>query len=217
MNGIKPPEYFHADLLHPARRLWKKTILDCSQGSIETKILDIDRSGDIPGSLAPDIWFEFLKTGGTDRLMGICDHNLSDITGLASILCAMIKIAEDPFAAESYNYDPERLAMYWRGFLRWAGNCLQLTDEFGGDGQYINLQITGDKLLRCAAEKDFPRAAYVYSFDQMKKGNYSEALEFARRGLKLFEENSVWHEKLSRRIERLEKKINFQATDHSIL
>ena len=209
MNGIKPPEYFHADLLHPARRLWKRIIFDCSQSSIETKILGIDRSGDIPGSLAPDIWFEFLKTGGTDRLMGICDHNLSDITGLASIFCAMITIADDPFAAVMYNYDIERLAIYWRGFLRQTESGLQLTDI---PDSFI---ITGNELLRRAAEKDYPRAAYVYSFDQMRKGNYNEALEFARRGLKLFEVDSIWHEKLQRRIERLEKKIILQASDRS--
>ncbi|MDR1840142.1 MAG: ribonuclease H-like domain-containing protein, partial [Treponema sp.] len=68
MNGIKPPEYHHADLLHPARRLWKNIIHDCSQASIETRILGLDRSDDIPGALAPEIWFEFLKTGRTERL-----------------------------------------------------------------------------------------------------------------------------------------------------
>jgi len=100
MNGIKPPEYFHADLLHPARRLWKRIIFDCSQGSIETKIIGLDRSGDIPGALAPEIWFEFLKTGKTERLMGICDHNKADISGLVSILAVMISIAFDPFSAK---------------------------------------------------------------------------------------------------------------------
>jgi len=112
MNRVRPPEYRHADLLHPARRLWKKITADCSQGSIETNILGLDRTGDIPGSLAPEIWFDFLKTGNTQRLMGICDHNKADITGLASILNAMILIAEDPFNINKYNYDTERLAVY---------------------------------------------------------------------------------------------------------
>jgi len=110
MNRIKPPLYWHADLLHPARRLWKTIIQDCSQSSVETKILGLDRTGDIPGSLAPEIWFEFLKTGATERLIGICDHNISDIKGLAGILSAIISIAEAPFKTDKYNYDTERLA-----------------------------------------------------------------------------------------------------------
>jgi uncharacterized protein YprB with RNaseH-like and TPR domain len=117
MNRIKPPQYFHADLLYPARRLWKNVIQDCSQASIEKKIAGIDRIGDVPGSLAPDIWFEFLKTGRTDRLMDICKHNILDISGLASILAGMVSIAEDPFNSE-YCYDIDRIALYWRDFSR---------------------------------------------------------------------------------------------------
>ena len=112
MNRIKPPFYLHADLLHPARRLWKNIIHDCSQGSIEAKILGIKRIDDIPGSLAPEIWFEFLKTGETERLIGICDHNLSDITGLAAILAAIISISQKPFEKAEYEYDKERLTRF---------------------------------------------------------------------------------------------------------
>ena len=112
MNRIKPPLYSHADLLHPSRRLWKNIIHDCSQGSIEANILGIERKNDIPGSMAPDIWFEFLKTGATERLIGICDHNLFDITGLASILAAMISISRKLFEKTEYEYDAQRLARF---------------------------------------------------------------------------------------------------------
>ena len=112
MNRIKPPVYSHADLLHPSRRLWKNIIHDCSQGSIEANILGIERKNDIPGSMAPDIWFEFLKTGATERLIGICDHNLFDITGLASILAAIISISRKLFEKTEYEYDAERLARF---------------------------------------------------------------------------------------------------------
>ncbi|MDR2965717.1 MAG: ribonuclease H-like domain-containing protein [Treponema sp.] len=108
VNRIKPPEYLHADLLYPARRLWKKIISSCSQVSVETNILGIDRDDDIPGALAPEIWFEFLKTGRTDRLLGICDHNTADISGLAKMLSAMISIAQDPVYTE-YRYDRSQI------------------------------------------------------------------------------------------------------------
>lgn len=188
----------HADLLHPARRLWKNIIYDCSQASVETRILGLDRTGDIPGSLAPEIWFDFLKTGNTERLTGICDHNKADITGLAAILAAIISIAADPRNTKQYIFDIERLALYWRRFLRLTDNSLQ-------DGE---LQKTGEEVLRHAAKNRHPRAVYVYGYDQMRKGNYNTALEFVNMGLELYEKDTEWYQRLIRRKERLEKKIN---------
>ena len=232
MNRMKPPEYFHADLLHPSRRLWKNIINDCSQGSVEARILGINRENDIPGAMAPEIWFEFLKTGETERLFGICDHNVFDIAGLSSILAAMIRIASDPLGCEEPVFDLERLALYWRDFLRRRSSDSEL-------------QITGDELLRKAAEKKYPRAALAYAQDRMRKGDYQKArkmlikipesdfplniklqalrslaidserrqqniaasLEFVNRALDLANEGALKNEFL-RRKERLEKKLN---------
>jgi len=231
MNRIKPPDYFHADLLHPARQLWKSIISDCSQGSVEARILGISRENDIPGALAPEIWFEFLKTGETGRLMGICDHNRADIAGLSSILAAMVKIASDPLCCEDCIFDLERLALYWRSFLR----------RNAANGY---LQITGDELLRRAAEKKYPRAALVYAQDRLKNGDHEKAgkmlikitesdfplniklsafrslaidserrlkniavsVEHVKRALELVEEGA-WKKEFDRRKERLEKKL----------
>ncbi|MDR0503216.1 MAG: ribonuclease H-like domain-containing protein [Treponema sp.] len=208
MNAIKPPFYFHADLLHPARRLWKNIILGCSQASIEAKILGIDRGDDIPGALAPEIWFEFLKTGRIERLTGICDHNCADIAGLASILAEIARIASDPAAAG--NYDIERLSLYWRGFIRRRERNSRSGEKSPDGGSFAGLRLTGEKLLRLAADKNSGCAAYVYSYDLMRKGNYSEAFKYIDRGLKLFEEGTVLHDKLLRRKERLIKKINLK-------
>jgi len=205
MNRINPPSYYHADLLHPARRLWKNVIQDCSQSSIETRILGLDRSGDIPGALAPDIWFEFLRTGRTDRLTGICDHNISDISGLAAILAAMIMIAQDPFNAK-YDYDIGRLALYWRIFCR-RYEC--------GD-----LQITGGELLRFAAQKDvqcLPNIkAAVYralaiDCERVQK-NCALALEYVNKGLLLTELDESRRDEFERRKKRLEKKLSVKGS-----
>jgi uncharacterized protein YprB with RNaseH-like and TPR domain len=114
MNAIVPPEYHHADLLHPARRLWKRVLPSCGQAAIETAVLGLDRGGDIPGSEAPDIWFDFLKTGRTEALLGICEHNIKDIYGLARLMTALLEIAASPLEAlEKYRCDAERLALRW--------------------------------------------------------------------------------------------------------
>jgi len=201
MNGIKPPQYFHADLLYPARRLWKNIIHDCSQSSIETKILGLDRGDDIPGSFAPEIWFEFLKTGKTDRLMGICRHNCADITGLACVLGAMICAAADPFDA-GFSYDIDRIALYWRDFNR------RHNDK--------NLQLMGDRLLRFAAESKslyMPnkkaavfRALAVDSERKLK--NLSLAVKYVKKGLALKEAGQFWKNEFEHRLKRLERKLS---------
>ncbi|MCL2440304.1 MAG: ribonuclease H-like domain-containing protein [Treponema sp.] len=188
MNRIKPPEYNHADLLYPARRLWKSIIQDCSQGSIERNILGIHRNNDIPGVLAPDIWFDFLKTGRTERLIGICNHNCYDISGLSSILDKMISIANDPFDSK-HKYDIERLALYCRKYLSYSED----------------LSIIKNELLRHAAVKGYSQAVYIYSYEQMRNRNYREALKFVNKGLKLYDEESRQYLVLFRRKERLEK------------
>jgi hypothetical protein len=237
MNGIRVPVYFHADLLPPARRLWKSLLSDCSQGTIETQILGLDRSGDIPGALAPEIWFDFLKTNRTDRLTGICDHNSADISGLASMLAAMFAIADDPFAAQ-YRCDIERLALYWRDFMRYEKEppLVSAFDE---------LQSAGKRLLRLALEKGGPHAAFVYAQDELRGGDREEgrrgllnivesdfpqsikadalralaidserrlkdiaaALEFAKQGLALQLTGNGRQAEFERRIVRLEKKL----------
>ena len=230
MNRIKPPVYAHVDLLHPARRLWKKLLPDCSQGTVESGIIGISREDDTPGALAPDIWFEFLKTGKIERLIGICDHNCADIAGLSAALEAVVSIAENPLESD-YRYDFERLALYWRDFLR-------RTRQKDGD-----LQITGEKLLFHAAQKKYPVASYVYALDLLRGGNFKEgrkrlleisasifperiraaafralaidserrlkcldeAIEFVNRGLELLPQGNTKGE-FEKRKERLEKK-----------
>jgi uncharacterized protein YprB with RNaseH-like and TPR domain len=162
MNGIVPPEYRHADLLHPARRLWKRLLPDCSQATIETGILGIDRTGDIPGAFAPEIWFSFLRHRETGPLLGIVEHNRRDIAGLAAIFSALTRIADNPFeAAKDINFDLEALALRWYERSRYE--------------PYTPLCETGQKLLRFAAEDDsaeggHPHAALVYALSLLKAG-----------------------------------------------
>ena len=169
MNGIKPPEYFHADLLYPARRLWKRILANCSQGTIETEVLGLDRTGDTPGFMAPEIWFDFLKTGNEEPLMGICDHNCRDITGLASIFAGLADIACNPISAlEKYRCDLEQLALHWRDFIhREKNNPFYAADM-------ITLEKTKDFFMNLAANEKYPRAAFVYALDQLRYGDHDE-------------------------------------------
>jgi uncharacterized protein YprB with RNaseH-like and TPR domain len=86
MNGLGPPTPgIHIDALHAARKLWRRTIGDCSLGNLETEVLGVVREGDIPGSEVPEVWFEYLKCGKTDRLSQVFLHNELDVRSLADL------------------------------------------------------------------------------------------------------------------------------------
>jgi uncharacterized protein YprB with RNaseH-like and TPR domain len=202
MNGIGLPEYMQADLLHPCRRLWKRVLPSCSQAAIESHALGLDRSGDIPGSLAPDIWFSFLKTGESAELVKVCDHNVRDIAGLLGILGALCKIAENPFReGEIFRCDLESLALWWHRAVHIHGE-----GPFGpGTGK------TGEALLRAAAEGGHRRAAYIYYRGlaleaEWKSRNPELALRYVDLFLALSEiQDTIGNEMSHRRKRLLEK------------
>lgn len=90
LNGIEPSAPLHSlDLLHPARRLWRKSLPDCSLGTIEREVLGIERGEDLPGALVPEAYFRFLKEGYHRELGLAMDHNAGDVYALARLFLAM--------------------------------------------------------------------------------------------------------------------------------
>jgi uncharacterized protein YprB with RNaseH-like and TPR domain len=181
VNGKTPPVFFHADLLHPARRLWKRVLPSCSQGEIEAAVLGLDRTGDTPGALAPDAWFAFLKTGETGALGGVCEHNVKDVFGLTRLFAALARIAEDPLGARAvYAYDLEALALHWRRVCR-QGRKRGPQERGGGaalfDGEIIE---TGKSLLSEAAGPGRPLAALALARDLLRAGDYEAGLGHLR-------------------------------------
>ena len=51
------------NLMHPARRLWKRRLGSCRLEALEREILRRGRTDDLPGSEAPKRFFEAMKTG----------------------------------------------------------------------------------------------------------------------------------------------------------
>jgi len=87
-----PQNLPHIDLLHPARRLWKTVLPDCSLSTIETKILKVKRTGDIPSHLIPSIYFQSLRTSDQRPLLPVFYHNQMDILSMVSLLTLMTNL-----------------------------------------------------------------------------------------------------------------------------
>jgi len=197
MNGMAPPDYFHADLLHPARRLWKRKLPDCSQSTIEVSVLGLDRTGDVPGAMAPDIWFSFLRNGINRELLSICDHNLRDIAGLASLFLALAEIAAEPFESPiKYRFDEEGLALSWIKAIN------KNPSVFGREEKKA-----GELLLETAAKNGHPAAATAMAIRaEWRLKDPVLALTYTQSALENTEISERLREELEKRKERLMKK-----------
>src|SRR5271154_2491455 len=80
----------HLDLLHPARALWKLRLGSVRLVDLERDVLDAPRLGwhreeDIASSLIPQYYFDYIRGGSADPLVGVLRHNQMDLRGLAAL------------------------------------------------------------------------------------------------------------------------------------
>jgi uncharacterized protein YprB with RNaseH-like and TPR domain len=80
----------HLDLLHPARALWKLRLGSVRLSDLERHVLDAPRLGwrrddDISSALIPQFYFDYLRGGPAEPLVGVARHNQMDLRGLAAL------------------------------------------------------------------------------------------------------------------------------------
>jgi uncharacterized protein YprB with RNaseH-like and TPR domain len=101
----------HFDMLHPARRLWRRRSSrfgepdtwapsaaadneSCALGVLEEAILGVRREGDVPGSEIPSRYFHYLRTGDGSGLEAVFEHNRLDVLSLAAITSVAARMVE---------------------------------------------------------------------------------------------------------------------------
>lgn len=92
-------ELRHVDLLHVTRRTFKKSWPDCRLQTVERRLLGVERIGDLPGSEAPEAWFEWVRHGRDGRLADVFAHNRLDLLSLAVLPAALRHSHDQPAAA----------------------------------------------------------------------------------------------------------------------
>ncbi len=86
----------HLDLLYGARRLWKRRMENCKLTYLEREVLGVEREGDVPGSLIPYLYFEYLRTQRAARLVPVFHHNVLDIVTLACLTAVVPEAYRNP-------------------------------------------------------------------------------------------------------------------------
>ena len=98
------PPFFpilHLDLLHPARQIWRLRLGSVRHKDLErqvlgsgTRSLDWSRQDDIDSSLIPQMYFDYLRGGPAEPLVGIFRHNQMDLRGLAALAGKILELLD---------------------------------------------------------------------------------------------------------------------------
>jgi hypothetical protein len=166
----------HFDMLHPARKLWRRRDIaqashrdrwsggrpgdsaSCALGALEEAILGVERVGDVPGFEIPSRYFTYLRTGDLGPLAAVFEHNRLDLLSLAALTAVAARMAgEGPAGAPSPH---EALAMghIYERLGRWdeADACFARAAGLGAspwDARSIDREIRADALRHLALER----------------------------------------------------------------
>ena len=104
----------HLDLLHPARRLWRRRLQSCRLINLERQILGLDRSeDDVPGYLIPELYLQYVRSGLAGDMRRVFYHNLEDIVTMVALgdqLSRAFGIGESP-APRTYLHELDLAAL----------------------------------------------------------------------------------------------------------
>ncbi|KRE93184.1 hypothetical protein ASG89_06675 [Paenibacillus sp. Soil766] len=113
LNRLKldDSELLQLDLLYASRSLWRNTLPSCRLSKVEESRLGFERIDDVPGSMAPALYFQYLAEKDPGVLQGVFIHNEHDIVTLAALTVHFGNLlrpdANDPDLIS--NLDPEEL------------------------------------------------------------------------------------------------------------
>ncbi|MBI2940445.1 MAG: ribonuclease H-like domain-containing protein [Chloroflexi bacterium] len=85
--------FVHVDLLHPARRLWRRTVSSCTLEALEREVLVVQRDADVPGWEIPARYFDYLRSRSLALLVPVFAHNRHDLVSLVALAGRMLGVA----------------------------------------------------------------------------------------------------------------------------
>ncbi len=126
----------HIDLLHSARRLFKRRLKECNLTHVERRLFEFHREDDIPGYLVPSVYFEWLSSEKLDTMAGVLTHNRNDIISLHFLLSHVANAFATEGAALNQTDDLYSLSRVYRRRNKnpqVLNLCKRISDESTGE------------------------------------------------------------------------------------
>lgn len=228
----KLPSFGHFDLFHGARRLWKHKLDRLKLSIVEKEVLGIEREEDVPGYLAPMIYFDFVETGNPDGMLGVLQHNEMDILSLITlythITFQLLNIDQSRTVSEGYEVGRwyaslgeragalENLSLVAEGS---EDNALKAKWALSLEHKKIKQWDLAVALWQELADANSKNMAVQASIELAKyfehrQKNLQQALSYSEQALCILQEKrALWKEKdttifaeVEKRIERITKK-----------
>ncbi len=226
------PTLEHVDLLHAARRLWRDDLESCRLSLIEPEKLSVIRKNDVPGSMAPLLYFDFLHTKDPKTITGVLLHNQIDVLSLITLYTHISNLILD---TKTYASMEERLRLaHWfdaLGQTEYAislyeqliqtSGALRTSAQVAAGFCYKKLKLWHEAITvwECALHDEELMHADVYTelskvYEHQHK-DYEKALYYAflafdtfrRRSRLLRKETKKGNQAYQKRIDRLTQKV----------
>jgi hypothetical protein len=205
----------HLDLLHPARAVWKLRLGSVKLVELERHVLDIERLGwhrddDVPSSMIPQFYFNYLRGGSPAPLAGVVRHNGMDLRGLAALFGKLNALLDCKQHGEAEALDLFGLSRYLqrRGEATKAESTCVAARDLGlplpfdtlarrelaqmakRRGEHAAAALIWEELLEDA---EFRSAACeeLALYHERRTKDFKKALEFARAGLKANRDRNI--------------------------
>jgi len=217
LQRLDPPAIPQVDLLYLVRRLWKKSLPDCSLGTVERFVLDRERTADLPGRMIPLVYFEYLRSGTLDGIRQVIQHHRDDLLSLIYLFALLGSLIREP----SIQKGLDAAALGLLVAMLNPAKGWEFLEELARKGDPVAIERVSKRCRRQgkAEEGQRIRIPYVWDFfpvalEELKhlehvKKDYKGALELARFWLNRDLSPSDRAD-LQRRIERLRKKTRSQ-------
>ncbi|MGA7799401.1 MAG: ribonuclease H-like domain-containing protein [Gammaproteobacteria bacterium] len=208
------------DLLHPTRRAFARHWPDCRLQSAEQRLLDFHRRDDLPGAMAPQAWFDWVRRGSMALLPAVAKHNRWDLLSLAALVPVLEDVYRDPGA---WGGDPLAVARFQRGRGDGA-SALAMLEAYGhnlcpaGSNELARLhRDQGDWAAavaiwrRLAADDNVEALERLSKFYEHVCGDFAQALHYAERLALVERANPAHAHRLQRLHSRLGRRVSLAA------
>jgi len=154
----------HIDLLHSARRLYRRRLSDCSLVNIEREILGFHRRDDLPGYLVPSVYFDWLQTENTALLGQVLEHNRLDVLSLYFLL----RHVEEVFRSEGSS-------------LYHVDDVFSLSRVYGRRKRHDKVTANFERLSGGAGPPPADEVVWYHSLAFKRSGRWDAAIELWER------------------------------------
>jgi uncharacterized protein YprB with RNaseH-like and TPR domain len=185
-----PTPRVHLDLLHPARNLWRLRLGSVRLAELEKHVLGWNRGMDVMSELIPETYFNFVRGGPAEPLVGVFQHNQMDLRGLAGLSGRILSLLAGPEGDPPGTNRMDALELYGvsricerRGHTKRARNLYQRSIE-------SELPPETDR----AARRSLARLAKRDGDLSLARKLWEGMLGPSREGLEAYEQLAIYYE-----------------------